>query len=315
MDKTEIRKRFLDFFDSHKKDNLVICTHGRADADAIASAYALGHIFTNSTIAVPDEMNESAAVLAERLDIRPSVITDLDPGNFDGLVIVDTCSSTLLADARRWNVLLIIDHHQEEGRDIESENLIVDSNSPSTAEIIAPLLGDIDEKVAFAISVAIISDGARFKSARADTFRVLSELMLIAGVPYQELLEVAEPEMSEETKLSVLRAFSRVKVVFISGYLIATSEVGSNESSAASLISEAADVAFVASWKDSEQETRISARARKHVAVPLNMVMSKVGSSLGGAGGGHAKAAGASVKARTEEALQRCIEVFTESSV
>jgi nanoRNase/pAp phosphatase (c-di-AMP/oligoRNAs hydrolase) len=108
----------------------------------------------------------------------------------------------------------------------------------------------------------------------------------------------------------MLKAMQRVQFIYGGGYLVATSEVGSNESDAASLITEAADVAFVAKWKDREQETRISARARPGVKIPLNKVMGEVAEALGGAGGGHPKAAGAALKAHSDEALRECVETF-----
>ncbi len=42
----------------------------------------------------------------------------------------------------------------------------------------------------------------------------------------------------------------------------------------------------------------------------LNNIMSAVAKELGGAGGGHAKAAGAAIKAHPETALKKCIEVL-----
>ena len=63
-----------------------------------------------------------------------------------------------------------------------------------------------------------------------------------------------------------------------------------------SSISEFADVAFAASWRRDEKETRVSARARKNIPIKLNEVMAKVGAQFSATGGGHAKAAGANAK-------------------
>jgi nanoRNase/pAp phosphatase (c-di-AMP/oligoRNAs hydrolase) len=48
------------------------------------------------------------------------------------------------------------------------------------------------------------------------------------------------------------------------------------------------------------------------VKVELNKVMAEVGKSLGGAGGGHPKAAGAAAKAHTDETLKKCVDVFID---
>lgn len=301
---------FQKFLDRYGDSKIAIATHSRADTDAIASAFALSRLLPNSVICTDEEMNEGARLLSERLGIKTIALSSANPKDFAGLAIVDTSAYTLIPHAKAWKVLLIIDHHQSEGRDIKGEFEIIDSASPSAAEIIANLGREVDKDVAFALCVGIIADAARFKSARAGTFETLGRLMKLCGADYAELLSIAEPEPKDEAKIAILTAFKRVEYVYAGGYLIATTEVGSNESDAASLLAEAADVAFVAKWKNQEKETRISARARKSVEIPLNKVMAEVGKELGGAGGGHAKASGAALKAHTDEALKTCVEVF-----
>jgi nanoRNase/pAp phosphatase (c-di-AMP/oligoRNAs hydrolase) len=300
-------KVFDEFLSKNKDKQLVITTHRKADIDGLASAYALSTVLPNSIIAMKD-LDEGAAALAEKLSIKTQNLLDIERSQFDGLIVVDTASLTLLAEAADWNVLLVIDHHHEEGRDIAAKEFIIDEDSPSTAEIVASLVSVESADVALALSAAIISDTARFKAGIADTFILLGNLLKKAGATYTEALVLGEPELRPDVKMAVLKAFQRVTFTYAGNLLIATSEVGSNESDAAQLISEAADIAFVASWKNEEKETRISARARKHVTIPLNEVMKEVGQQNGGAGGGHPKAAGASVKIHTQEALKACVD-------
>jgi nanoRNase/pAp phosphatase (c-di-AMP/oligoRNAs hydrolase) len=310
MAREELRSIFEAFLSKYKESRIAIATHSRADADSISCAFLLSKLLPNSVITVSEEMREGARMLAERFGMDVKELSGLDKKDFDGMVCVDTSTYTLLPDARGWRVLCIIDHHQAEGRDMQAEFTIVDNKAPSTAEILHSLIDDIDKDSAFALCVAIIADGARFKSARMESFAALSDLMKVAEADYRELLRYAEPEPKEEAKVSMLKAMKQVSYVYAAGYIIATTEASSNESDAASLIAEAADVAFVASWRDHEQETRISARARSGVEVPLNKVLAEVGEATGGAGGGHPKAAGCSSKEHTQETLQRCVDVF-----
>lgn len=305
-------ERFGAFLNRYGKARIAIATHSRADPDALASAFALSQAIPGSVICTFEDMSEGGRLLAERLGIEVTELSRLKKADFEGLIVVDTSAYTLVPEARGWRILLIIDHHRPEGRDMEGESMIIDPESPSTAEILAGLLPRIGKEAAFALSVGIIADAARFKSARTNTFEALARLMRIAEADYSEMLSIAEPEPRQEAKIAILAAMKKVEFVYAAGYIIATSDASSNESDVASLLAEAADVAFVAKWKDREQESRISARARKDVAVPLNKVLSEVGSSLGGAGGGHPKASGAAVKAHTEEALKRCVEVFID---
>lgn len=305
-----MRNKFRDFLSKYGKSRIAIATHNKADADSISTAYALSKILPKSVICTHEEMRLGARMLAERLGIEVQDLDRYGKDDFDGVLLVDTSAYTLVPEARGRKIIGIIDHHRSDGKDVEAEFEIIEEESPSAAEIVADLIEDIDKETAFALCVGIIADGARFKSARGKTFETLGRLMKIAGADYKELLEYAEPEPSMEAKIAMLTAMKRVEFVYSAGYVIATSEVGSNESDAASLLADAADVAFIAKWKDREQETRISARARKNVHVPLNEVMGQVGKELGGAGGGHPKAAGAALKAHSDEALQRCVDVF-----
>jgi len=301
---------FAKFFSEFGQARIVVTSHRKTDVDGLACAFALHKILLNSIIAT-DELDDSAKQLSEKLGIKIVPISSLNKKEFAGLVVVDTASYTLLEPAKDWNILLVIDHHHPEGRDMKAGAFIIDEHSPSTAEIVAGLVPEVSKDVAFALAAAIISDTARFKSSTADTFATLADLMKKSEAGYKELLEIAEPELRPDVKVAILKAFQRLSFSYVGGLVIATSEVGANESDAAQLISEAADVAFVASWKDRERETRISARARKSVPIALNEVMKEVGESLGGAGGGHPKAAGASVKVHTAEALRACVDAFS----
>lgn len=302
--------RFGEFLAKYGKKKLAIATHNRADVDGLSSAFALSRHLPGSVICSSEEPGEGAGMLAEKLGIEVKQIGSLAKKDFDGLVVVDTSAYTLLPEARGWKILLILDHHRVDGRDMKGEFEIIDETAPSAAEITANILTRIDRESAFGLAVGIISDAARFKSARANTFETLARLMKEWKLDYAELLSYAEPEPREEAKIAMIKAMQRVQFVYGGGYLVATSEVGSNESDAASLIADAADVAFVAKWKDAEKETRISARARPSVKIPLNKVMGEVAKAFGGAGGGHAKAAGGSLKLHTEEALKECVETF-----
>ncbi len=310
-------EQFSGFLSEFCDKRVAIATHDRADVDGISAAFALSKLFPKSVICSNDELNEGARMLISRLEMDVKELEDLKMDDFSGLIVVDTSAYTLIPAAKGWKILCIIDHHRADGKDMKAGLEILDSSSPSSAEIVANLIEecgrekDISKDVAFALSVGIIADGARFKSARTNTFATLARMMEKAGAKYPELLTIAEPEPDTDAKIAMLKAMQRIEYVYTGGYMVATSEVGSNESDAASLIVEAADVAFVAKWKDKEKATRISARARGAVKIPLNEVMGKVAKEFGGAGGGHAKAAGASLPGvHTDEALKKCVEAF-----
>ncbi|MBU1165542.1 DHH family phosphoesterase [Candidatus Micrarchaeota archaeon] len=307
-----LKKTFEKFLAKYGSAKIAIVTHSRADVDAIGSAYAMNKILPNSIICTSEEMREGARLLCEKLDIKVKDLRNLKKTDFEGIVVVDTSAYTLVPEAKGWEILCMIDHHRSDGKDMHGEFEIIDHESPSTAEIITGILddGNIGKETAFALAIAIIADAARFKSARTNTFETLAKLMKISKAEYSELLSFAEPEPKQEAKIAMLSAMKKVNYIYAAGHVIATTETESNESDVASLITEAADVAFVAKWKDREQETRISARAMKSTDIHLNTVMAEVGRELGGVGGGHPKAAGLAVPVHTDEALQKCIDIF-----
>jgi nanoRNase/pAp phosphatase (c-di-AMP/oligoRNAs hydrolase) len=180
--------------------------------------------------------------------------------------------------------------------------------------IAAALFKSISKKAAFALACGIVSDTARFKSAKKETFAILAKLMEKSGASYAEIMKFAEADKKKAERIALLKGFQRVKFTDWDRYLIATTEVGSHGSDVASMLAEAAHVAFVADWKDEARETRVSARASKDFPVPLNEILSKVAKDLGGNGGGHPKAAGCSVPGKKpDEVLKKCIDAVKES--
>ncbi|MDO8554047.1 MAG: DHHA1 domain-containing protein [Candidatus Micrarchaeota archaeon] len=307
-----LKKKFSAFLAKNKNKKFVICPHSKADIDAISSAYGLASAFKNSVIALPDDLNESAKTLVKYLGIRYELLSDLDKSKFDGMIVADTSAYTLIKPAKDWNVVTIIDHHKANGRDMSAPTEIFDEMSPSCAEIVANIIPKInDEKIAFALACGIVADTARFKNGREKTFETLAKLIKTSKSTYLEILDYSEPELTVDAKVAVMRAFKRMTYTVVANYVIATSETGSNESDTAAHLSNIVDVAFVASYKEMEGECRMSARGRKTISVPLNEVCKTVAVSLGGNGGGHAKAAGLSVpKGDPGIVLKRCVEEF-----
>lgn len=301
------RKVLDSFLEKYGDCRIAIATHEGADVDAISCAYAMHRLLPKSRIFLKDDPKEEAMEILKWLDVETFDISSADKNDFDAMVIVDTSTTTLLPEAESWKIALIVDHHHPDGRDLKGEFEIIDENSPSAAELIADIYPFEDNKVATALAAAVIADGKRFKSARPVTFRVLHKLLEISEKSYNDILIMAEPELKNEAKIAVLKAFQRVEFRIIGKYIVATSEVSAHESDAASLLAEAAHASFVASWKGGN--TRISARGSPSLSIPLNKVMSKASEGIG-SGGGHPKASGASMNVHTEDALERCVDAF-----
>jgi len=305
-----ITSSFLSFLKKYKTKKVVLSTHRHPDVDGIASMFALGSLFPNSIYALQDSPAEDTVPLIEKLGMKFVLLNTLNKEDFEGLIILDCHFYAMINDANGWNILAIIDHHADESKNIHAPFEIIEPDSTSNVEVISKFHPKITKEIAFAIAVGIISDTARFKSATDSTFATLSKMMKLCKATYKELYDYAYPQEPVSKRKAILAAFQRVEEVEYKGVLIALSHVGTNESMASTLLSEVADYAFVASEK--HNEIRISARAGAHTKIKMNEVLFEVGKRLNGAGGGHAKAAGASVPTDLRNALDTCVTVLKE---
>jgi len=303
---------FSSFIKKYKDSKLVLSTHRHPDVDGIASMYALSKFLPNYTFALQDNPGEDVFPLIEKLGMKYEFLRDLNKKHYDGLVVLDCHSYSLLRDAKGWEIKLIIDHHENESKTMNAEFEIVVPDSPSNVENMYELfdINKIDKLTAYALSVGIISDTARFKSSTASTFKKLSKLIEISKSTYAELFRCAYPQEPIPKREAVLLALQRVEYLEYKSNLIATSYIGTGESTTATLLSDIADYVFIASEK--KYETRISARAGEHASIPVNEVVFSVAGRLNGTGGGHAKAAGCSAKVDYKETLRTCISVLKE---
>lgn len=304
---------FLEFIQKYKNKKIAIGTHKNADLDGICSAYVLSFIFPYSSILVPDEISRIAQNFVQDAKIKVNKFKEKNKNEFEGLIVVDCTSFSMMNEAKEWKILCCIDHHQQtEKQEIKGELNIIHETSPSTCQILSVLLPNINEKMAFALAIGMISDSARFKNADVQMFEQLVKLLQICKKTYQEILMYAEPEYETDEKIAILELFKRTNIIICNNLVIATVIVSNNESRASSALSEFADIVFAATWKNKEKETQISSRARKHVSIKLNEVMYKIGNKFSGTGGGHFKAAGASAKEKPEIVLKECVDTVIE---
>ncbi|MEM4165903.1 MAG: DHH family phosphoesterase [Candidatus Bilamarchaeaceae archaeon] len=314
-----MRKNLNEIIAYLRDKKILLTSHRKPDIDSVVSLFVLKELLPNAVIALTSEKDESAKNLIDYLGLEFEDLNKINLSDFDGLVVADTSSTTLVPIAKEAKIFLLIDHHQAEGRDIKADFEIIDSQATATSEIIAILLEDagmldkISKKAIFALCCGIVFDSARFKSARAQTFKILSKLMELAEESYEKIREYAEPPRKRDEQLAILRGFQRLEIYEIDGYVIATSNVGSNASDTASFLAEVAHVSFVAEFKEKENETRLSARAAHTFPVPLNEIAARAADKIGGKGGGHKKAAGLSVKnKKPSEVLKACLDVLKE---
>lgn len=288
--------------------NILFLCHKNADADSLGSAYALQRIF-GGHIGVRDSVSTMAAMLAERLKIEVLIAPRLTA--YDLVVAVDT-STLVQTGYKSLGNCAVIDHHTP-GDLAEACGLALARIGPSTAELVYDVYRmnglAIDESIAFALALAIVTDTGHFRYADARTLEVAGRIMAEGGIKYAEVLDfLGHVPVDLSCRIAILKAASRITLHRVGELLIVQSKVSSFGSQAATaLVNLGADVAFVGSEKDGER--RISGRIRRGVDLDLALLLQDVGKKFGGSGGGHAAAAGVVIAGDLDKALQESVDM------
>ena len=306
-----LRSKFEEFLSEYKDKKLLILSHINADLDAVCSSLVLNKYLKNSEWRVFEKMDEPANILHTKKAIPFKFYTKGEEKEFDGVVILDSSSWRMVPPVPRENIVLVIDHHHPKEDPVVGKYTLRNPDSPSTAQILYEL-GTVNSKEqAELVSIAIISDTARFKVADANTFEALGTLMSKYSLSYLDLLSFGSPEPTLNSKLIVLDALKSIKSITYKGYLISTLKAKRQESFVSSQVSELSDIVFVA--KKENGVVKVSSRARPHVDIDLSEIMREVGKHFNSSGGGHPKAAGCFANSNSrEEVLNLCVKKTIE---
>ena len=298
---------------SRIRGNVAVLTHERADADTIGSAAALGEIFVSvgakPKICSPDGIPDRLSFFG----IEPA-----EPEDGDVLISVDVPS---LEQLGRYAVLkdriaLKIDHHRLSE---EYAPWYVDSGCAAAGEIVYDIhealrkegaVGEPSLRFSMLVYAAISSDtgGFRFSNTTPETHLRAAEL-LKSGIDSAEINRLLFENLSEK-EVAVRRiAYSSVNIY--DGRIAAvTITKADRERCGADIndISCAIDVprgirgiaaAALIKESDAENEYRISLRSNTDLDV------SAVAGVFGG--GGHIRAAGASLTAYSPEEAEKTV--------
>jgi nanoRNase/pAp phosphatase (c-di-AMP/oligoRNAs hydrolase) len=269
-------------------------------------------------------VSASTKQLLENLGI--AIPDDRLPARMDLAILVDTNTLDQLGKTgekllQTETPLIVVDHHHPHPDTLKvASQLIIDESAAAAAEVVYRLWQtsktEISVPEARALLAAMFVETKHFLLATGSTFEIAAGLVK-AGAEPRRLSEVLSNPVSRSERIARLKAAGRSQVVLLGNWIVATSELGSYQSSAArALLAIGAHVAFVAG--ESKQKTRVNMRATEdfysktgvHLARDVSIPLGK---KMGGVGGGHATAAGLSLPVQPEDALKMCIEMVKES--
>ncbi len=308
---------------------MAILCHQNADPDAVCSAFVLQTFLRKLSPGVdldvycPEGVSASTKQLLENLGITSPSSTV--PRGSDLAILVDTNTLDQLGktgeELRRTNQpFVVVDHHHPHP-DTEkiASQMIVDESAAAAAEVVYRLVRASKEQLdrigATALLAALFVETKHFLLARKSTFEVAAGLVE-AGADPRHLSEMLVSRMTRSERMARLKAAGRIEVVTIGDWIVATSQLGSYQSSAArALLGLGAHVAIVGGER--KERVRVNMRATEGFAGKTGVHLGRdlaipLGKALGGGGGGHPTAAGFYGSIGVEDTLKRCVERVRE---
>lgn len=296
----------------------VLLLHVRPDGDSIGSSLALGRALQKlgkeAVLVCPDELPESLRFLpgSERF-VRPETVE----GPFDAAVFLD-CGDLDRAGpakplAETATVRINIDHHLSNAR--FGDLNWIEADAAAVGEITYRLIRDLgvemDREMAYALYASLVTDTGSFayQNTTPTTHRIAAELLELGVRPQHVAREVWENRPEPALRL-LGRALENLSID-AGGRLAWTrlsqadfARIGAGPAYAEGIVSyprSLRGVEVAVSFIEMEPDVwRVSLRSNEWVDV------SRVAAQFGG--GGHARAAGATLAGRYEDVAPRLLD-------
>lgn len=303
----------------------LVLSHRNADIDAMGCSIALAAMFPDVTIGAIESISRGGQNLVASFGDRYPVVVDPvvehEQSPYDRIVFVDTSSPRQVEPYDRFlGSSIVIDHHLENtALRTVNPRYVSDSASPSCAQLVHRLAveagAEVGHDASLALVAGILADTERFRIAPNAAIRDALAILDAADLELAEVVQAIErPVYDRSRAIAMLKAASRTRHEVIGDLVLAYTHVGAFEASAArSLVAMGADVALVAS--DDGDGTSLTGRAGTRAldaGFHLARFLTRLGERTGGAGGGHAGAAGFSAPIGMDELERAVFELARE---
>ncbi len=314
-------------------DRFVILLHLRPDGDSVGSSLALGlglrKLGKTATVVRADDLPRNLSFLPGVDRVEPAEAVLASAGRYDGVILIDCgdpgrvgVSAGLLERAAK---VINIDHHLSNTR--YGDLNCIEIGAAAAGEVVFRILKDLgvefDHEIAGALYAAIVTDTGsfRYESTSARTHEIAAELLRYGVKPGE-----VSRHIWEEKPVSSLRLLERAlrslglsedgSLAWVSLTRSDFEETGASRDESEGIVNYPRTLAGVevavlfleeaAPGSDgSPGEVKVSLRSNRWVDV------SRVAGDFGG--GGHARAAGCTLKAGLEEARSRVLARVAEA--
>jgi phosphoesterase RecJ-like protein len=310
--------------------NILITSHENPDGDALGSMLSLGLGLKKIGKEVTFYNKDGVPEILDFLPHSENIVSSLSSvsGLFDIAFALD-CTATSragiefeeYAKSENCKNVVIVDHHETTGSDADLH--LLDQNASSTGIIIYRILNsldiELDKSIAENIYTTIVSDTGSFSysNTNSDTLRIAAELVDIGVDPSQisQALYENEPLRKLELFKLVIPTLEITEDKIIASIFVDKKmfhETATTRQDTEGMVNiprsiKGVDVAmlFRQEGQDSDPEWKVSLRSKGRVNV------AKIAEGFGG--GGHARAAGCSLKGSIQEVKSIVISSVQEA--
>jgi phosphoesterase RecJ-like protein len=319
----------------------VIVTHGKPDGDAVGSTLSVARaIALHGGWAevwyigpVPVWVETLVGKSPARVFEAGKPATGPKPDDFDTLVCVDTGTWSQLSEFRGWmpafaERAVLIDHHLHGDTDVAPLRL-VETKGASCTQVLAPVLtrllgrdsaADLPAEVAEPLYLGLATDTGWFRHSNVtpETMKLGGDL-LATGVDHTKLYRLIEQQDQPARWKLLGRSLSSLEIHGNGRFAVQTlrnadfSEAGATRNDTtgfADMVLSIASVQASAVIAEGDGDApgplcKISMRTKPGPdAIDANRLLQSLG------GGGHARAAGAKVKATVEDTKRKLLELL-----
>jgi len=311
---------------SQIKGRIAILCHHNADPDALCSAYSMKELVmklnaAEAEIIVPGGLSTITRRVAEEFGIEAGEESLLD--DVDTVIVVDTGSISQLEELGERLIncgvaKIFIDHHIRSPEvETVATSYIVDESAASTCEIVYRIyeaLGvEVSEKAAEALLIGLAFDSKHFSIGGVETFRVASEL-LRRGADLSKAWVLLTSSMEASERIARLKASQRMNTYRFGGWLVAATNLGSFQPSAArGILGLGADLVIIAGNDKERLKASMRSTDQFHIATGIHLgrdIARPLGEEFKGAGSGHPTAAGVNGEGDHEVFLARAVDII-----
>ncbi len=326
--------KILAILKKEKCKRIGIFTHQNADPDSIASAIGLNYLLKNmdSSYNINLYASSMSVVSKKLLMVHKSKFKNTLKEELDAIFLCDTNNPLQIGDIdinpllEKKIPIFIIDHHSHHDFSLQAAQSIILQIS-STAEIITSIFMEkniqIPKDIATILIAGIVFDSRRFIYLSPSTFTRV-QFLIDKGGDYNKVLSLLHTPLSESEKIARLKGAMRTKLHREGSNVFALSYVSTFESSVARALIDLGGSCSIVIAEPSKGEFRISMRCRKefarHYRINLGDIANKIGSKIGGSGGGHETAAGINVPksydlpSNKEECMDHILKLFLDET-